>query len=101
MMNEIMTATHEEIVRGIQNHIDKYDSKATDWYIGIAINIRNKLFEAHKVSEENGVWIYRAAENHRVAKEIKKHFVSLGLKNNDEDDDQSGTVIFVYKSSAT
>lgn len=92
-----MTAANEAIIKGIQDNLKLNINEAKEWYVGLASNIRKKLFEEHKISEENGRWIYQTLANKEIAKEIKQHFVSLGLKSEDSNDDQSGNIIFIYK----
>jgi len=95
-MNNIMSAVHEEVVISIQTHMMRVGSDANLWYVGLANNIKKKLFEDNKVSEHNGKWIYRILESNAEAMEIKKHLVSVGMKSNDNDD-TDGNTVFAYQ----
>jgi len=96
MINTIMSGAEEEVINAIRRHMDRFGSNPNTWYVGIAENIRKKLFEDHQVSEQNGKWIYRALESNADAMEIKKHLVALGLKG-DNNDDENGNIIFAFE----
>lgn len=93
-----MSAAQEEIINAIQNHMSRLENNPSAWYIGIASGIRAKLFDEHKVSEQNGRWIYRTLENNSLAKEVKNYFVSKGFSSN-EQDDEPGNIIFAYQKN--
>ncbi|HEY4323467.1 MAG TPA: hypothetical protein VGN20_05760 [Mucilaginibacter sp.] len=95
MMGITMSPAEEEIINAIQAHMSRVGTNPNSWYVGIANNIRKKLFEDRKVSEQNGKWIYRTIENNSDAIEIKKYLISIGLK--DEGNDENGNIVFAYE----
>lgn len=100
-MNTTMSSVQEDTITSILAHMNRLGGNPDRWNIGIASNIRKKLFEDLKISEENGKWIYSTLESNLAANEVKKHFVSLGLNANPSDDDNVGDVIFAYQKSIT
>ena len=95
-METTMSPVQEEIIKAIEAHMGRYSGNPSAWYVGIADNIRKKLFEDHKVSEQNGIWIYRTLENNTKAIEIKKHLITAGLKS-DDSDDENGNIVFAFE----
>ena len=93
---ETMSPTQEKAISAIEVHMGKFTSPPTNWYIGIANNVRQKLFIEHNVSEQNDKWIYTTLESNDSAKEIKRHFVNIGLQSEDSND-ELGNIIFAYQ----
>ena len=49
-------AVNKKIVTDVLNYIGA--EAKSGWYVGIATNAKNRLFQNHKVDEKNGYWIY-------------------------------------------
>ena len=45
------------------------------WYLGIATNPRDRLFNQHNVSETNGRWIYRDAGTEQNARDTEAYLL--------------------------
>ncbi len=45
------------------------------WYVGIATNPRERLFNQHNVSEANGRWIYRNAGTEQNARDTEAYLL--------------------------
>jgi hypothetical protein len=72
-----MVKTKQEIINDIASH---FKGKVySDCYIGITSDVDSRLFGYHKVSKENGHWIYRTASSLTVAREIEQYFLDAGM----------------------
>ncbi len=61
--------TSIEIQRAITDYIGKTGyTQAKDWYIGIATDPKERLFNDHNVSEQNGKWGYYPADSEQTTR---------------------------------
>ncbi len=44
-------------------------------YVGITLNVDDRLFGDHNVSREKSDWVYGTASSDNVAREIEQHFL--------------------------
>lgn len=68
------------VEKEIDSRIHKSGGGYPAWYVGIATNPRERLFEGHNVSERNGAWIYRDVGSELTAKNIEAMFLKKGCK---------------------
>jgi hypothetical protein len=87
----------EEDIDGL---IQKSGAKYGEWYIGLAINPREKLFTAHNVNEQSDVWIIRDAGSEMAARDIEAIFLKKRCKGGSLRRDSSRH-IYVYKMTKT
>ena len=92
-----MSIVIEEAINKIKNKIEFEGYPYPSWYIGIANDIKKKLFEHHNVNDQNGKWIYITVPSNSDAKEIKKYFEERLVSIDNEDDDDNGLIVFAYK----
>lgn len=72
--------TYEQIVNDIENHLKNSPKKYySDFYIGITDNINERVFGFHKVPEEGHWFITRGADTERIARDVEKYFIDLGM----------------------
>lgn len=89
-----------QIINDIENHFRS--KRYSNCYIGISSDARDRLFNAHGVSEENGHWIIRTADGHRVAREVEQHFLNAGMDGGPSGGDASTRTVYAYlKTSST
>ena len=74
--NPTTTNIVDSIVKDILSYIFENDFQLSEWYVGIASNPREKLFQEHNVMEDSDLWIIRAAESITSAKSIAYHIIS-------------------------
>lgn len=86
----------QEIDSLIQNSGGNY----REWYVGLAINPRQELFDAHHVSEKSGIWIYKDAGREIAARDIEAIFLKKGCKGGTVKKDSS-RFVYVYKMIRT
>lgn len=62
----------------IETEILNYIGSETksDWYVGIATNAEERLFQDHNVDKENGRWIYRDAQSETDARDTEQHLLN-------------------------
>lgn len=64
-----------QITEKIQDYIIKNGGTYQDWYVGITSDPKTRLFSAHNVNEQNGVWIYSNTKTETLARAIERYFV--------------------------
>jgi hypothetical protein len=63
------------IIREILSIMQKHGGPSYSWYVGISQDAKEALFSNHKVSIERGIWIWKPADNPKVAREVEDYFV--------------------------
>jgi len=92
----------QQIYDEFKAHINKSGESYHNWYVGIATDPRNRLFEEHNVSEKNGWWIFRKCNTDEDARAIEEALLKLGCDGGTGGGDQNTTSIYAYfKSSST
>jgi hypothetical protein len=66
-------AKNDKIVKDILNHVGNDDYSA--WYVGIATDAKQRLFDEHNVSEQGGRWIHRTANSELEARDTEKYLL--------------------------
>jgi len=92
-----MAKSKQQIIKNIEDHMAKRGGDIGDWYVGIAANPRERLFDDHSVDEKNGVWIYDTASSDSVARDIEKHFLDKGAQGGSGGGDEASTAVYAYK----
>ena len=62
------------IVAHIRDYIQKCGGWSSEWYVGIATDVRQRLFGDHNVDEHRGYWIYGQASSEAVARQQRPLF---------------------------
>ena len=88
------------IEQEIDSLIHKSGSGYREWYVGLAINPRQRLFEGHNVSEKSGMWTYKDAGSEIEARDIEAVFLKRGCKGGSIKKDSSRH-IYAYKMTRT
>ncbi len=52
-----MAKSKVEIIAAIDAYMRKFQYANSDWYVGIASDPRDRLFNDHNVDEQNGFWM--------------------------------------------
>lgn len=73
----------------------------SDWYVGIASNPRQRLFNDHNVQENGYGWIFREAFNPESARDVEAHFTdTLGADGDTGGGDNTTKFVYAYKKSS-
>ena len=94
-MTETKTVkTKEVIIEEINSHIDKCDGTYAEWYVGITEDLKERLFNGHKVKD---AYIYREAEDSKTAREIEKYFIEvIGTDGGTGGGDEDASFVYAY-----
>jgi len=69
------TKTKQEIINDLDAHMKDGGGGYPAWYVGIASDARDRLFNDHKVKEKGDSWVFRQTSFSGVAREIQDYFV--------------------------
>lgn len=95
------TETMNKVAGEIDAYIQQHGGIYSQWYVGIASNPRNRLFNDHNVDEKNGTWIYRDAGSDTAARRIENYFLAKGCKGGDGGGDASTKYVYAYRITST
>ena len=88
----------------IENEIDgcivKCGKGYREWYVGVAANPDERLFQLHNVSQDGGAWIYRDAGSESMARTIEAIFHKKGCKGGPGTAD-SPHFVYAYRMTRT
>jgi len=71
-----MAKSEEEIRAEIKAYIDRNGGPYSSWYVGIAADARERLFNNHGVDEKNDFWIYQTCSSSDIARNVEAYFVN-------------------------
>jgi hypothetical protein len=92
--------SRDEIIREISDYMEQQGGFPSDWYVGVAEDARNALFEDHNVDWQRGRWIYQPAESFLEAEEISEHFlIVVGTDGEDGNGDFAARQVYAYRKS--
>lgn len=66
--------TNQEVYNYIFNYINQFAFPFSQWYVGIATDANDCLFNRHKVNK-NGHWVFAKALTDKDAREIEKFLI--------------------------
>ncbi len=71
------------------------------WYVGIARDPRNRLFQDHNVTQHGGLWIYQNCGLSSAARRVEKHFLGKGCKGGGSGGNYTTHFVYAYKITAS
>lgn len=89
--------TTQEALDAIYNYILKNGGKYFEWYIGVAADPKERLFNNHSVNEKADCWIYCPCSSSIDARNVEAYFVKLGTKGGTGGGDYSTIHVYAYK----
>ena len=98
-MSEIKSV--QQIKFEIMAHIREFGANFSDWYVGIADNPKETLFEKHKIDPEQDIWMYKQALSFAACKTVQRYFLDT-LKTDGEpacEATESTDCVYLYKKS--
>jgi hypothetical protein len=75
-----MKYAEQQIKNEVMLHMGEYDGGFQDWYTGVAVDAKAKLFTYHGVKEAGDAWICRQCANDDAALQIERYFIKKGCK---------------------
>lgn len=93
------TYTDTKIVDEIVNYIKNSCNAVyySDFYVGIAEDPRNRLFNQHNVNEDRGCWIMREGININHSRSAEKILINRGMKGGDGGGSDKSVWVYCYK----
>jgi len=88
-----------QIVQEIDDHIRQCGGGYSGWYVGIAANPRERLFNDHNVSEQSDSWIYRDCGSDTSARKAEEYFINKGCRGGSGGGDHTTRYVYAYKIS--
>lgn len=89
--------TVDGIVKDIRAYINQCGAGTYGWYVGIAEDPRDRLFNDHNVSENNGAWIHCPASSSASARKAEKQLLEDGHQGGSGGGDDDTTHVYAYK----
>ncbi len=96
-----MAKTKAEIVADIANYVRDCGGTFPRWYVGIAADAEDRLFNAHAVKKNGDVWIYRLCASATVAREIEDLFLSNGMDGAGGGGDSATMYVYAYRKTSS
>ena len=90
---------YDAIIKEIETYMGKFKSYYSEWYVGIAFDPKDRLFNDHKV-DEKGIWIHRGADSDDVARDVEKYFIEQRKTDGGTGGGDSSTkIVYAYKKN--
>jgi len=93
-----MAAQVRKVVKQeIKQFIDDQGRNYSDWYVGIAANPRDRLFNGHCVDKDRDTWIYRECMSCDAARDVEAYFTNaVGTCGGPGGGDNSTCYVYAY-----
>jgi hypothetical protein len=69
-------ATNQEIINSFVNYMKQNGGVSKSWYVGIAADARDRLFNGHGVHQNGDAWIYQSANSAKDARDLEYYFLN-------------------------
>ncbi len=92
-----MAVMTNQAAADINGYIRRCGGSYSGWYVGIASDARDRLFNGHGVREHGGAWILRDAGSEAAARRIEQYFLSLGCRGGPGGGDWGSRYVYAYK----
>ena len=94
-------ATKEEVSSYLNNRLKQNpDTVNAQWYVGIASDVRDRLFNDHNVHEQNDQWTHATAHTNAIARQVEADFLGAGCDGGKGGGDSATKTVYVYLKSA-
>lgn len=83
-------------------YIKEFDPTFSNWYVGLADQPKQALFEQHGVRDAEDPWLYKQLLTHRAARTVSQYFIEHLKTAGELPPEQSENVdcVYLYKISA-
>lgn len=93
-----MALSKQEIKNDIKEHVNKCGKGSYGWYVGIAADSKDRLFNDHAVDQKNVAWIFREATSSTIAREIEVELIrELGAKGGQGGGSHDTKFVYAYQ----
>ncbi len=94
-----MLLSKDEIISDIEARIKRTGGAYRDWYVGVANDNREPIFEAHLLEDKNDGFLYREASTPGCAREIRDYFATHCGALDDPSGRQGGRIVYAYRKT--
>lgn len=85
------------VIYHITNYVNTHSGTSrSQWYVGIASDVNQRLFGDHNVSKDGGDWNYAPADTSEIARSVERFFLDLGFDGGPGGGDASTKVVYAY-----
>ena len=95
-----MAQSKKEIIKEIRSYITECGGSIKKWYVGIAADPEERLFDDHSVDEEKDFWICCTASSNTVARDVEKHFLAKGAAGGTGGGSKATKSVYAYRISS-
>ena len=95
-----MAKSKKDIIDEIQSYITEWGGGIKKWYVGIAADPEDRLFDDHSVDKKKDAWIYCPASSSKIAREIEEHFLDKGADGGTGGGSKNTKFVYAYKISS-
>jgi hypothetical protein len=93
-------STAQQVIAHIDGYMRKFPNTTnSQWYVGIASDLRQRLFNDHRVSEQQGVWAYIPADTSAIARSVETTYHNAGCDGGPGGGDNTTVVVYAYLKS--
>jgi hypothetical protein len=93
-------STAQQIIAHIDGYMQKFpNNKNPQWYVGIASDVRQRLFSDHRVSEQLDRWAYISADTSGIARSVETTYHNAGCDGGPGGGDNTTIVVYTYLKS--
>ncbi len=94
-----MIKSSESIIMEILGFIYREGGSPKTWYIGVARDPRQRLFDEHRLNYQNDAWIYRTAKSESEALHVQAYFLEFGLDDCEEGWQSGACAVYAYRKN--
>ena len=94
-------ATKEHVIKYLNDALKEHPSTVnSQWYVGIAKDAKDRLFNDHNVDKDYGAWAHSMADSDTIARSVEKHFLDAGCDGGSGGGDSAPKSVYVYLKTA-
>lgn len=93
--------TAQQAVLDIENHVRQCGGQPREWYVGIASDVRHRLFVDHNVNEKNDAWIHRDCATDTAARSVENYFHNRGYDGGPGGGDRTTRHVYAYRKTSS
>lgn len=90
-----------KVITNFEDYIRQNGGVCGNWYVGVAADARDRLFNEHNVLEKGGAWTYQDCGTDTVARQVENHFLRLGCQGGPGGGDHRSKYVYAYKITPT
>jgi len=91
-----MASDKQTVIADIKSYVANNGGDYSQWYVGIATDPKQRLFNDHAVKEKSA-WIYHRCAGADIARAIEKFFLTQGMQGGSGGGDDNSEYVYAYK----